>query len=147
MTGPWRVVVLNVLAAVVALGILAYLVVRRFDKSMCGISVVRRVPSPDGRLEAVVFERDCGATTDFGTNLSVVKTGSTITDDGGNLLVADSDHGRAPLDSGNVIHLSVEWIGSDSLLVHYDRRSRLFQQTRGALGVSVRYVALDSRGA
>src|SRR5258706_10704726 len=104
MTGPSRVVVLNLLAAVVALGILAYLMVGRFDKPMCGVSVLRRVPSPDGRLEAVVFERDCGASTDFGTNLSLVKTGSTITNHVGNLLVADNDHGRAPLDFRTVLH-------------------------------------------
>ena len=147
MTGPQRALVVSILAAVVVIGILGYLAVGGFDKSMCVVSVVRRVSSPDRRLEAVIFERDCGATTDFGTNLSVVKAGSAIADAGGNLLVADSDHGRAPLDSGNVIHLLVEWIGSDSLVVRYDGRARLFQQAGQAQGVSVRYAVIDSRGA
>lgn len=33
----------------------------------------RTIPSPDGSLEAVVHERDCGATTPFNTQVSVVK--------------------------------------------------------------------------
>ena len=119
----------------------------RVGDSMCGVTVVRRTPSPNGRLEAVLFERNCGATTDFVTNLSVVRAGTSISNDGGNLLVADSDGGRAPLASGHVIPVSVEWIGSDSLIVRYDRRARVFHRVESAHGVPVRYSTLDELGA
>jgi hypothetical protein len=142
-----RVILICALVAVAAIGIVAYVGFRSFDSSMCGVSVVRRMTSPDGRLEAVVFERDCGATTEFATQLSVVQAGTAIKNDVGNLLMADSDHGRASLDSGNVIHLRVEWVGSDSLVVRYDRRARIFRQNKRANGVSVSYAAIGEPGA
>src|SRR5262245_58183565 len=131
---------------ILAIGTVAYLGLSSFDRGMCGASIVRRLPSPDGRLEAVIYERDCGATTDFGTNLSVVRAGAAVGNHAGNLFVADSDHGRAPLDSGNVIHLAVQWIGSNSLVVRYDRRVRVFQQHRAAQGVQIQYIPIDARG-
>jgi len=127
----------------IAVGTVAYLGVTALDRGMCGTSVTRRVASPNGRLEAVVFERDCGATTDFGTGVSLVKTGAGIGDQGANLFAADGDHGRAPLDSGNVIRISVHWVGSDSLVLRFDRRARVFQQQPRALGVRVSYISSE----
>ena len=142
-----RIVALSGAVLVLVFGIVAYLGVTGFEGWMCGATVVRRVPSPDGRLEAVLYERSCGATTDFGTSLSVIRAGGKVRNHVGNLLVADSDHGLAPLDSGNVIRLSLQWIGSHSLVVRYDRRARVFQQHPNANGVSVRYIPVDERGA
>jgi hypothetical protein len=142
-----RIVLISVLATVAVVGLAAYFGLRGLENFMCGVSVVRRVASPDGRLEAVLFERNCGATTDFATNLSVVSAGSKIKNDVGNLLTADSDDGHALLDSGHVIHVSIEWIRSDSLVVRYDRRARVFRQTGSAHGVSVSYSTIEDRGA
>jgi hypothetical protein len=141
-----RILLVAIVVGVLGIGMVAYLRLSG-SESMCGSHVVRRIPSPDGHLEAVIFENDCGAMTDFGTGLSVVTAGGDVGTRGGNLLVADSDHGRAPLDSGFVIRLSVQWMGSDSLVVRYDRRARVFQQKGRAHGVSVRYVPVDERGA
>ena len=142
-----RFVLAGGVVLILAIGTVAYLGLSAFERGMCGARIVRRLPSPDGRLEAVIYERDCGASTDFGTNLSVVRTGAQVGSKAGNLFVADSDHGRAPLDSGNVIQLSVHWIGSDSLVVRYDRRARVFQQQPGTNGVQVQYIPIDTRGA
>jgi len=113
---------------------------------MCGVSLVRRVPSPDERWEAVLFERDCGATTDFATHVSVLRTGAKLPNKPGNLFIADSDHGRAPLVDGNVINVSIQWAGPDSLVVRYDRKARVFSQEPKVQGISVVYVA-DAGGA
>lgn len=37
----------------------------------CADTVKAEAPSPDGRYVATVFERDCGATTDFSTHVSL----------------------------------------------------------------------------
>jgi hypothetical protein len=142
-----RIILIGVLGTVALVALGAYFGLRSFEKFMCRASVVRRVTSPDGRLEAVVFERNCGATTDFATNLSVVSTGSEIRNDVGNLLTADSNDGQALLDAAHVIRVSVEWIRSDSLLVSYDRRARVFRQKARAHGVSVGYSTIENRGA
>jgi hypothetical protein len=38
----------------------------------CGNAVLQDLPSPEGRRHAVVFTRDCGATTAFSTQVSVL---------------------------------------------------------------------------
>ena len=116
-----------------------YIGLSRLNDELCSLLVVRRTLSPNGHREAVLYQRNCGATTDFATNLSVVSAGARIANARGNVLVADSYDGQAPLDSGSVIHLSVKWLGDDSLLVQYDRRARLFRQELRVRGVSVRY--------
>jgi hypothetical protein len=45
---------------------------------MCGNSIQLRVPSPDGEYEAVQFTRDCGATTGYSTQVSVVRKGAPV---------------------------------------------------------------------
>jgi hypothetical protein len=106
------------------------------------VSLVRRVPSPDGRWEAVLYERDCGATTDFATHLSLLRARAKLPNKPGNLFTADSDHGRAPLVEGNIINISVQWAGPDSLIVRYDSRARVFSQESKREGVSVAYIPI-----
>ena len=139
---PMRIVLIAS-GLLVLIGLVAYFGLFDFLDSMCGASIVRRMPSPNGRLDAVIYEYDCGATTDFGTSLSVIRAGDDVGNHPGNLLVADSDNGRAPLDSGHVIRLSVQWIGSDSLVVRYDRRAQVFQQHESANGVGVQYIPVE----
>ena len=141
------IILISAAVTVTVIALAAYFGLSIFANSMCAVSVVRRVRSPDGRLEAVVFERNCGATTDFATNLSVVKAGGTVSNDVGNLLTADSDRGRASLEPGHVIRLSIEWIRSDSLVVRYDGRARVFRRKNSAHGVTVGYATIDDRGA
>ena len=62
---------------------------------LCGNKVLTDVASPDVHNHAVVFERDCGATTGFSTQVSILPAGRAISD-GGNVLIVDDDHGRAP---------------------------------------------------
>src|SRR5689334_1844736 len=76
---------------------------------MCGNREVERVPSPDGTLEAVLFQRDCGATTDFSTQVSIVPTGERLADQGGNAFVADANHDRAPRAAWGGPHASISW--------------------------------------
>jgi hypothetical protein len=63
---------------------------------LCGNEEAFRVPSPDGKIEAVVFERDCGATTDFSTQISILPKGASVQSGAGNALTADTNHGAAP---------------------------------------------------
>src|SRR5947208_16689490 len=54
-------------------------------------------PQPaDGALDAVLFQRDCGATTGFSTQVSVVSLGQQSPDEPASAFVADCDHGAAP---------------------------------------------------
>lgn len=74
-------VVRGVLAAVLCGSVLALL---SCDDGPCGNTVLQSVVSPDGRIKAVVFSRDCGATTGYSTQLSLVSADSTLPNESGN---------------------------------------------------------------
>jgi len=98
--------------------------------SMCGNREIARVTSPGGRLDAVLFERSCGATTGFSTQVAVVPVGKALADVGGNVFVADDDDGKAPVAGWGGPPAPIEWRDGQSLIVHYARESRVFEQAR-----------------
>lgn len=109
-----------------------------FPPAPCGNDVLAEVPSPDGVHRAVVFQRDCGATTGFSTQVSVLETTERLKGSG-NVFIADTDHGRAPAGPGGGPAIEVRWLAPDTLRVHYDARARVFARKQMAGGVVVAY--------
>lgn len=125
------------LLAIVAFGV--WYVVQQFNVGMCGNTETQTVVSPDGQIKAVVFERDCGATTGFSTQVSILRANQTLPDDGGNVLVTDASE-------ASTVH--VVWTGARTLQIQYPTQATVFHQATAAevsLGlfrrerVSVRY--------
>ena len=83
--------------------------------SLCGNDISQTVPSPAGGLKAVVFDRDCGATTGFSTQVSILYATESLPNDGGNTLVLDD---CAPVQVKRHSDTSVEisGLGSSSVL-------------------------------
>jgi hypothetical protein len=102
----------------------------------CGNEVISEVPSPDRRLKAIVFERDCGATTDFSTQVSVMPSGQQFltratwlrSTASGNVFVADTNHGEAPPGPRGGPDVQVRWLGPTRLSISHDRRARVSLQ-------------------
>ena len=94
---------------------------------MCGNRVVSRTPSPGGSYDAVLFERDCGATTGSATQISLVDHGAMLPNKPGNVFVA----GEAGVE--------LKWQDADRLEVTYDPAFRVFLQNRTVKGVLVTY--------
>ena len=61
----------------------------------CGNRPVDEVVSPDGERSAVLFVRDCGATTGYSLQMSLVPTGADLPNDGGNVLILGDGSGWA----------------------------------------------------
>src|SRR5262249_2783646 len=62
----------------------------------CGNQMLGTYPSPGGSKKAVLFGRDCGATTAFFVEASIMAPAEELQDtDKGNIFAADSDHGAA----------------------------------------------------
>jgi hypothetical protein len=78
---------------------------------MCGNIVYQEIPSPDGQYKVVVFERDCGATTDFSTQVSILGAAQELSNVSGNIFVMDGHP-----DSTNV---QVEWEGDQAVSISY----------------------------
>jgi hypothetical protein len=94
----------------------------------CGNEVSQTVVSPSGRLKAVVFNRNCGATTGFNTQVSILPAAAALPDDGGNTLIL-----------GGAVPLKVEWRSDATLRLNGVGAARLYKQEHAVAGVSIRY--------
>jgi hypothetical protein len=94
----------------------------------CGNEVSQAVVSPSGKLKAVVFNRDCGATTGFTTQVSIISSTESLPGERGNTLILD---GTVPL--------KIEWRSGSMLHLSGLGAARIFLQSHSAAGVSVSY--------
>ena len=138
----WKKVLLWIAAiAVVTIGG-CNLVLDYLFSGMCGTTVFDEIPSPNKQLKAVVFQIDCGATTDFNTQVAIVKS-SFDTSDATSLpkgfFVADRGHGSAPagMTRGPEIHLT--WESDKILNLQYHRLASVFRSEDQQHGVTIKY--------
>jgi len=101
----------------------------------CSNQIRREIASPNGKMKAVVFQRDCGATVGFNTQVSVLPSSSNLPNDGGNVFVADGGRGNEP--SGPFV--AVSWTNDTELLVTYDKQARVFHNESSVGNIRVRY--------
>lgn len=97
---------------------------------LCGNEFGYEQLSPDGKTKAVAFERDCGATTGFSTQVSVLPSATKLPNEAGNIFVAD----------GN-FKIRLEWEANDKLLVRYPVGARVRFKKDSEAGISIRYEA------
>jgi hypothetical protein len=107
----------------------------------CENSPIRNAGAPGGLHTAVMFNRNCGATTGFSTQISVLAKGQQPTD-GGNTFVADTDHGAAASGEWGGPWAEISWLALDHLLIRYAAKSRVFHQVGEVSGVRVSYQPL-----
>src|SRR5436190_14589045 len=74
MTRTNRYLAFAALGLAAVLGV-AYCGLASFGSGMCGNKQIAGSDSPDRRAKVVVFERDCGATTDFSTQVVILPPG------------------------------------------------------------------------
>lgn len=117
--------------------------VRSILDGMCTNEVLNTIRSPDETLKVVVFQRDCGATTGFSTQVSLLRQKDGLPNSPGNLFVADTDRGNAPSGPGGGPEARISWANSRSLLISYHKKARIFQANTDVLGVSVSYATFN----
>lgn len=131
---------LTALIAVVGAAIIAgalYLQSGRADGT-CHAYEARTVVSPDGKMRAKIFKRDCGATTAELIQVSVLSRDVAEDDAPGNAFTSELPDG---LPSGSVMAaMNARWTAPDRLEIHYDGRLRVFEQHSAVHGVAIRDV-------
>ena len=105
----------------------------------CGNEVLKEVASPSGKMKAVIFQRDCGATTGFSTQVSVISKDEKLPDEGGNAFAADTDHGEASSGQSGGPEVEVSWLSESELLVKHDTRARALQHSPSPGNVRILY--------
>jgi len=94
-----RIVVFLIRGLAILLGIIGFIIACIFilfsiTDGGCVNKIYQSTTSPDNVYRMILFDRDCGATTGYSTHISILKSNEAV-EDGGNVFVADDDHGRA----------------------------------------------------
>jgi hypothetical protein len=110
-----------------------------FLKYSCENTIQNTVLSPDGTHAAIVFERNCGATTSFSTQVSVVSASKLQFDGSGNTLVADTGSGAAPSAAYRGPEIRLKWQSEHRLLIAYYSKARLFKNESKVNGIEIVY--------
>lgn len=106
-------------------------------EDMCANDVIDEAISPDGAHRAVLFERDCSATTGFSTQVSILEPRDVL-EGSGNVFVAD-DVGTDTKAEWGGPWAEVEWTDDENVVVRYDAKARVFEMDDSASGVSVTF--------
>src|ERR1019366_8104994 len=105
----------------------------------CGTNHVYTYPSPDGAHKLVVFNWDCGATTDFSFNVSLLSANEALPRDPGNIY---SHNHQCPDQRIGQKNFDVEWRDSSHVNVNVNVKvegaeSRVKNTNRGGVTVSI----------
>ena len=85
-------------------------------------------PSPSGKLKAIVFHRNCGATTDANTQVAVIPSSANLANIPGNALILGGD-----------VPLKVRWESDTSVSISGLGTAKVFKQASSAAGASIVY--------
>jgi hypothetical protein len=106
---------------------------------LCGNQIVQDLRSPGGGSHAVVFVRDCGATTGLSTQISILPANKKLSNDPGNVFVATGDKNGLPLDSHGAMNLEIEWKGDHELYIAYSSGAQVFLKISEVNGTRIFY--------
>jgi hypothetical protein len=110
-----------------------------YADDMCGNKIIRTEFSPDKKYKIVIFSRDCGATTDFSTQVSILKVAEKLENESGNIFSADSEHGKAKIDENNIVAIKSKWINNNKVIITYDKNARLFKTENSFNEIEIEY--------
>jgi hypothetical protein len=121
----------GVVLAAVLIGWASTQALDRYGFGTCENEAAQYLSSPGGQYRAVIFYRNCGATTNFVTNVSLLKELEIVNhSETGNLLVAS---GKLPI--------QLNWTSATHLIVTYPTGSEPRLIKPAYEGVTVDYVA------
>jgi hypothetical protein len=105
------------------------------DVSPCETDVIQKVDSPNKALQAIVFQRTCGATTGFNRQIVVIESGKPLSksDDWKSFFAMDGD-----------TKIEVIWQSETNLLVRYTTTENINRASQQAGKIRVTYEVLKN---
>ena len=112
----------------------------------CGNDILQEVQSPNKQSRVVIFQRSCGATTGYSTQVSVLfqkeafYTESTWfkSTSQANCFTCDSDGKAAPGPGGGPV-VKARWLSEQNVEIEYDELARTFLKNTKVGNVEVTY--------
>ena len=96
--------------------------------SLCENVSSQTIASPSGTLKAVVFSRNCGATTGFNTQVSILRNDVALADESGNTFISSVS-----------VPISVHWSSGSALQISGVGDTSPIKKNLHVLGVTVTY--------
>jgi hypothetical protein len=130
--GGWlqRIPIAGVVGALVTVGIFVLAGRSTFTGFTCRNRPLADVASPDGRLRAVSFIRDCGPRAPRSSQLSVLPAGEAIGEEQGNVFVAELEKD---------VQIEARWAANDVLEIRTSRIVKAYRADRGKVWLKIRY--------
>ena len=111
-----------------SLGLLALLLMAC---NLCSNRGAQATYSPDRRFKAVTFTRNCGATTDWNSQVSILRAEESLGNEIGNVF-AVSASSEAPT-------VTTVWTSSNTLVIRHKKNEHVFRAETTFRGVAVSY--------
>ena len=109
---------------------------------MCGNEIVEEIKSPDKRLKAIIFIRDCGATTGYSTQLSIIEDEDKLENGAGNTLILSDKFGDGlSFDNGGA-KVKAVWTSENSMTIYFDNKIEFTKQEEEIEGIKITYEQL-----
>jgi hypothetical protein len=106
----------------------------------CITNMTFEIPSPDRRSRAVVYVRNCGATTWFTTEVSILYADEHVPLGHGNVTTLDDNNGNIPIaDNHGAIAVRVRWLSASALEVGYPAAAVIYHRPARVRGVTIAY--------
>lgn len=112
-----------------------------FISGLCGEVVISETVSPNGMFKAVIFERDCGAATDFSTQVAIVRNVRTLGKKAKKRILfgADRNHQSAPAGPEGGPEVRLRWISNNRIEIQHHKLAHVFCEKSMSKGVSIKY--------
>ena len=109
----------------------------------CETTILRAVSDALAQRQAVVFRRDCGATTGFNTQVAILARGDETPDATETVFVIDdTTHASG---EASILDVDVRWSAGHRLVVTYDPHARVIQQEPASGEVQIEYATRVTR--
>jgi hypothetical protein len=127
------------LLIVVAIPGTVYTCMDMFWGDMCGNQIVEEVQSPNNKFKAVIFTRDCGATTGYSTQLSILEMTDQLENETGNTFILSDNVGDGLSFANGGARIGVIWTGDSALTVYFDNRTDFTSQETEIQDIKITY--------
>lgn len=136
----WKILIGIILCGLVFILGLIYIISPFSAEDMCGNKISITEFSPNKKHKIVIFCRNCGATTDFSTQVSILKVDEKLENESGNIFSADSEHGKAKTDENSSISIKAKWLNNNKVIITYDKNARTFKTENSLDEIEIEYI-------
>ena len=135
----WKILIGIFISGLLCLLVFIYIISSFGSEDMCGNKIIKTEYSPNRKYKIVTFWRNCGATTDFSTQISLLEFDEELKNESGNLFSADGEHGKAETNEENIINVKPKWLSNEKVIIEYDENARVFKNENSVNEIKIDY--------